>query len=172
MINFQKNEMKRFINTFYFMSRKIILLGVVLLVAGQLAAQTTFLVTVKADGSKTQYALSDVQKIVFSDNAMTVSMASGSDVSDVTCVRFTDQQSGIETLKKEGRIFVFPNPVQTFLTVSGVDKDTKINLLNLNGALLQSIPALDNSTNVNVSSLQQGIYLLQIGEQTVKFIKQ
>jgi len=81
-------------------------------------------------------------------------------------------QTGIKNLKVESSIFVFPNPVKEYITVKGVKKDAKINLYDLTGGLLQSIPAEENSTNIDVSSLRQGTYLLQVGEQTVKFVKQ
>ena len=159
------------------MNKKVFLLGLVLLIAGQfVAAQdgspSKFgLITLTADGTETAYALPDVQKIVFEANTMTVNMKSGDRAKEVICIRF-EQSMGIKTLQSESSIFVFPNPVQTNLTVAGVNKDIKINLLDLKGTLLQSIPAQDNSTNVNVSSLPSGLYLLQIGEQVIKFIKQ
>ena len=145
---------------------------VALLVAGQfLAAQNWRMITISADGSETSYALSDVQKIVFENNTMTVNLTSGSNTPDITCIRFS-AQTGLKTLQTEGLVLVFPNPVQTNLTVSGVEKDAKINLFNLTGTFLQSIPAQENSTSIDVSSLPQGSYLLQVGKQTVKFIKQ
>ena len=154
------------------MNKKIFLLGLILLIAGQFAsAQEWKLITVTADGTETTYALPNVQNIVFKDNTMTVNLKSGDSAAGITCIRF-DQPQGIKTLQSESSVFVFPNPVQTNLTVAGVAKDVKINLLNLNGTLLQSIPAQDNSTNINVSSLPAGLYLLQIGNQIIKFIKQ
>ena len=154
------------------MNKKIFFLGLVLLMAGQfLAAQNTNVVTVSADGTEVIYALPDVQNIVFENSTMTVNLKSGDSATKITCIRF-DQPQGIKTLQSESSVFVFPNPVQTNLTVAGVAKDVKINLLNLNGTLLQSIPAQDNSTNINVSSLPAGLYLLQIGDQVIKFIKQ
>ena len=151
--------------------KKIILLGVVLLIAGQLFAQKSKFTTVSADGSKTVYALSDIQKIVFKDNAMTVKMKSGTDATDVACVSFL-LPADVETVTSKLQAFVFPNPVKTQLTVIGVEKDAKINLLNLSGTFLQSIQTQDNLTDIDVSSLQQGVYLLQIGDRIVKFVKQ
>ena len=80
--------------------------------------------------------------------------------------------TGIKNIKVESSIFIFPNPVKEKLTVNGVKKDATINVYDLAGGLLQSIPAQENSTEINVSSLQQGIYLLRVGEQTIKFVKQ
>ena len=72
----------------------------------------------------------------------------------------------------DGAVLVFPNPVKEYFTVSGVVKDAKINLFSLSGTLLQSVFAQDSATNIDVSGLQQGTYLLQVGGKTVKFIKQ
>ena len=80
--------------------------------------------------------------------------------------------TGIKGVNAESSIFLFPNPVKEKLTVNGVKKDAVINLYDLNGRLIQSIPAEGYSTDVNVSSLQQGTYFLIVGEQTLKFIKQ
>ena len=158
------------------MNKKSFLLGLVLLLAGRLfAAEEMHLITLSADGTEKAYVLSKVQKIVFQNDRMTVNMKSGSDVTDVSCISFLlmePEPTGLENLKPESPIFVFPNPVKTSLTVTGIAKDLKINLLDLSGVLLQSIPAQENSTNIDVSSLQQGVYILQTGDKVVKFIKQ
>ena len=156
------------------MNKKIFLLGFVLLMAGRLfATDESQLITVKADGTETTYALPDVQKIVFENNTMTVNMKSGADATEVTCIRFLlSEQLGIKNQKPATPIFVFPNPVKTNLTVAGVNKNVKINLIDLSGKLLQSILAQDNSTDIDVSSLSSGLYLLQVGGQTIKFVKQ
>ena len=157
-----------------FMNTKGYLLGIFLLITGQfLAAQESKLTTLSSDGTETIYALPDVHKIVFENNTMTVNLKSGSDVTDILCVRFlTSETTWVENLKSESSVFVFPNPVKTHLTVTGVSENVRINLFNLNGILLQSILTEKNPTNIDVSSLQQGLYLLQVGEQIIKFVKQ
>jgi len=156
------------------MSKKIFLLAVVLLITGRLfSEEESQLITLRTDGTETAYALLDVQKIVFENNAMTVNMKSGSDATEITCIRFLlNDNVGIENPKLAPSVFVFPNPVQTNLTVAGANKGVKINLFDLNGKLLRSAPAQENSTEINVSSLPKGLYLLQVGEQVIKFIKQ
>ena len=156
------------------MNKKIFLLSLVLLVAGRLfATGELHLITVSADGTETPYALPNVQKIVFENDSMTVKMKSGTDATGITCIRFLLMDDvGIKNLKPESKVFIFPNPVKTYLKVAGVDKNAKINLLDLNGKLLQSVSAQDNSTDIDVSALPSGLYLLQIGEQVIKFIKQ
>ena len=95
----------------------------------------------------------------------------GTDATGLLLVPKTSD-SGIQRLKAESSIFIFPNPVKESLTVNGVKKNAIISLYDLNGKLLQTIPAEDNSTGINVSSLQSGAYLLSVGGQTLKFIKQ
>ena len=149
-------------------------MGVVLLLAGQLVtAEEPGIVTVTADGVETAYALAAVDKIVFAKNdntTMTVNMKDDAPVTDVVRIYFDAYHSATPTLASSA-VFVFPNPVTAKLTVSGVDADTKINLHSVNGTLLQSIPAQDNATDIDVSSLPAGIYLLCVGAQTYKFIK-
>jgi len=155
------------------MIKKSFLLGLVLLAAGQLLfAQSFKMITLSSDGGKATYLVSDVQKIVFDqgNSTMTINMKAGSDVTNITSVSF-EEVTGIETLKPESTISVFPNPVQETLTVKGVKKDAKITLYDMSGGLLQTVTSQENITNINVSSLQQGVYLLQVDKQVIKFIK-
>jgi len=154
------------------MMKKITFLGLALLAAGQLmVAQTLQLIAVSADGNETTYPVSTVQKVVFENNAMTVKTNTG-DATNITCIKFTqDENEGIKNQKLEPSIFAFPNPVSETLTVKGVKKDAIINLYDMSGALLKTVTSQENSTNVDVSTLQKGVYLLRIDKQVIKFIK-
>jgi len=155
------------------MKLKNFLLGVVLLVAGQLSAQTVQLIAVSSDDTETKYALSDVKDVVFENGTMTLNSKSGSSLSGIIYILFEeDGEEGIKTMQPKTAVYVFPNPVQTKMTVYGVDKDAKINLYSMEGTLLQTIPAQENSTVIDVASLQKGLYLLQVGKRALKFIKQ
>jgi len=96
----------------------------------------------------------------------------GSNAAGLLLVPQLPDGTGINNTKSETSIIIFPNPVKNILTVSGTDKDMKINLFDLSGMLLKSTISQENTTNIDVSSLQQDTYLLQIGKQVVKFIKQ
>ena len=161
------------------MNKKIFPLLVVLLITGQLfAAQVPCLITVSADRSETAYALTGVQRIVFANSAMTVIMKSAPDVTGIVSARFettdptgTDPTS-IADAKAVSSVFIFPNPVKSVLTLNNVETNSKVDLYSVTGALLQSVFTQDSSTDIDVSSLQQGTYLLRIGKQTLKFVKQ
>jgi len=103
---------------------------------------------------------------------MTVKTNTGSDATNITCIKFTqDGNAGIKNQKSEPSIFVFPNPVGETLTVNGVKKDEIINLYDMSGALLKTVTSQETATNINVSSLKQGVYLLRIDKQVIKFLK-
>ena len=155
------------------MSKKNCFLGVVLLMTWQLIqAQEYQMIMVSADGKETSIAILKVQDIVFENGAMTVNMKSGyqDKVVGVTSVQFS-AMGEIDNNELQSDVFVFPNPVQSYLTVSGIDKNVKINLLDINGRLLQTLFSHENSIKIDVSSLQKGTYFLQVGYKTIKFIK-
>jgi len=156
-----------------YMSKKIFLLAVALLMTVRLIiAQEPYLISLSADGIETSYSLSSVQKIVFENSTMTVNMKSGNDITDIMRVRFSMFPVRIENQKFESSIFVFPNPVKTNLSIVGCDNNVRINLFDMNGKLLRSIFSHEKSTDIDVSSLQQGIYILQVGDQIIKIVKQ
>ncbi|MDR1679810.1 MAG: T9SS type A sorting domain-containing protein [Prevotellaceae bacterium] len=152
------------------MNKKNFLLGLVVLAAGQLAAQEMQFATAHNGlGQVTGFqALANKQKIVFENNAMTVYLKSNETITDVHSVIFRSSEvAGIEAPSAQQAFAVFPNPASTSITVSGVAENTTINLFDLNGLLLQST----TEATINVSSLKTGVYMLQAGERVVKFIK-
>ncbi len=63
-------------------------------------------------------------------------------------------------------ILIYPNPTRDVLMIEGVDSQT-LRVYDLQGRLIKT----ENSTQVDVSNLAEGTYLLQIGTQVVRFIK-
>jgi hypothetical protein len=74
----------------------------------------------------------------------------------VTDVENVDSQS----------ILVYPNPTQDALMVQGIEAQA-LRVYDLQGRLLVQ----EEGTQVNVNHLAEGTYLLQIGTQVVRFIK-
>ena len=64
-------------------------------------------------------------------------------------------------------IVVYPNPTQDVLLVKGVELQT-LRVFDLQGRLLKTT----DDAQVTVSDLASGTYLLQVGTQVVRFIKQ
>ena len=89
-------------------------------------------------------ALANIRRITFSTSG------------PVTDVENVDSQS----------ILVYPNPTQDVLMIQGIDAQA-LRVYDLQGCLLVQ----EEGTQVNVNHLAEGTYLLQIGTQVVRFIK-
>lgn len=132
------------------------------------------LVALSADGSETVYELASVGKITF-DGQMVVEDKQGQILQDgVSCVLFAERE--METAlpqveSQSAQLFVFPNPVVEQLTITGTDAQMPLRLFDINGRLVNVFETSDGQTQINVSNLTKGNYLLQIGNQVVKFIK-
>lgn len=75
-------------------------------------------------------------------------------------------QTGIDTPRVKGDIRISPNPVVDRITVTGVDAD-RYDVYSMQGSLLIS----SDSPEIDASSLASGVYLLNAGGQSFKFIK-
>lgn len=72
-------------------------------------------------------------------------------------------------------VAVYPNPVsdKLIITVNNELQNTQVQLLDINGRLLQLVPLNGQSTSVNVRQLSSGIYILRFSNgRAEKFIKQ
>ncbi|MBR2368677.1 MAG: T9SS type A sorting domain-containing protein [Paludibacteraceae bacterium] len=135
------------------------------------ATDVSNLVAVSADGNETTYLLADVQRIeVQADNEtgkMTILQKNGTKVGNYQKILFaTSSHTSLEE-NKELQIFVFPNPVSHTLHFQSVDENTSLEVYNLTGKSVIK----DKGTELDVTSLNQGTYILRINNQYVKFIK-
>ena len=89
--------------------------------------------------------LDNVRKIVFSNESIT---------------------TALENVENSS-IIVYPNPTQDVLYIQGIDAQI-LRIFNMQGNMLQATEGMQ----VSVSHLPTGTYLLQIGTQVVRFIKQ
>ena len=70
----------------------------------------------------------------------------------------------------------YPNPVRTYLNIQGIAKCTTIHLMTLTGKELLSLKACSDfeaqeAINSYLPSLNEGLYLLSIGEKVYKLAK-
>ncbi len=93
--------------------------------------------------------LSNIRKIVFSPN--------------VPSVPTDDAVVGTESL-----YVVYPNPTQDMLHIQGATDTTPLRIYTMEGKLVTST----EGQTINVKSLTNGTYLLQIGTQVARFIKE
>ena len=83
----------------------------------------------------------------------------------------------IETIAevKESGISIYPNPVLSKLKIIGVEKGADYKVLDVTGKLIKS-GKLNESMNIDVSGISNGIYLIGFGKsqkfEYIKFIKE
>lgn len=87
-------------------------------------------------------------------------------IANIQQIVFSDTYTAVEDIVK-GSIVVYPNPTQDVLYIKGIEAQT-LRVYDLHGHALQTT----QGTEVSVSNLPIGTYLLQIGTQVVRFIKQ
>lgn len=134
------------------------------------ANEVSNIVAVSADGDNTTYALAEVNRINVIADANSASMTivdnDGNQYAGYVKILFAEVPADIEELGFT-QVYVFPNPVVNTLNIQGVDENTPLEVYNLTGKSVLK----DKGTELDVTSLSQGTYILRINNQYVKFIK-
>ncbi|MBR5855637.1 MAG: T9SS type A sorting domain-containing protein [Paludibacteraceae bacterium] len=150
------------------MKQKFLFLMVALLFVMQAVA--TNLVVERQNGSTMQQNIALIGKWVFVGEDLQLMDKEGNvlatePINSVRKIIFSDQPTAIENVKQEV-IVVYPNPVQDVLYINGI-ADQTLRVYDMQGRMVQ----ITEGTQVTVSNLSKGTYLLQIGTQVVRFIK-
>ena len=133
----------------------------------------TSLVLLQTDGSQQLQDIATIGKWVFTEENLKLIDKDGNvlaiePIAEVKKIIFSISNSETTTENVAIKsIVVYPNPTQDILHITGVTPQT-LRVFDLQGRLL----IIDNSTQVNVSHLNTGTYLLQVGTQVIRFIKQ
>lgn len=77
---------------------------------------------------------------------------------------------------KQKNIILHPNPSSTFITLEGLEIDSNIKIYNISGILLKSYKTSIDTYQIDISALENGIYLVQIVDfknetKNLRFIK-
>ena len=128
------------------------------------------MVAISADGDKTTYALANVERINVIADATSASMTvvdnDGNQFAGYVKILFAESATDVEELDITS-VYIYPNPVVNTLSIQGVDENTSLEVYNLTGKSVLK----NKGTELDVTSLTQGTYILRINNQYVKFIK-
>ena len=80
--------------------------------------------------------------------------------------------SSIQNTMKEGPFFYIKGHVRDVLHLEGVTPGAEIGIYSANGAQKYLGKSNGKDTSVDVSRLGRGVYILRVGRQAVKFIKE
>ena len=153
------------------MKLKTITTFLVLMFASLLfASEVNSFVAVSADGDNTAYALADIKRIDVNTTgtsaSMTVVLNDGAEEGTYTKLLFAKDITSIDGVG-EVSVYVYPNPVSSTLNIQGVDDNASLSVYSLSGQCVLQ----DKGTEIDVTLLHQGTYILRINNQYVKFIK-
>ena len=159
------------------MNRKIFLLAGLLTLFGSLYAETVLSV-VPLYGNEQNYAVSLIGKITFQDKTMYLSDKSNqvlgwTNVDDIRKITFSaNTQTTLSEVTNGNGVVIFPNPTQDRLIIMGMQDEQSARIFSLHGALIL-IGQMNSFVNeIDVSNLPKGTYLLQVGAEILKFIKE
>jgi hypothetical protein len=159
------------------MKKQILLIGALLCATLSMHATDVESLVVQAKGgNESVQALSGVQRITFSGSTMSVvnKDATHTDytISNVQKLQFGLRSTSAINEESTTSLKAYPNPAKEVLHVEGISKVENLHLYNLTGSELSvSYSKEDNGLQLSIGNLPQGIYLLQINNQTIKFQK-
>ena len=155
------------------MKQKLFFSLLALLMGAQVAA--TDLVLLKIDGTQQLQDIATIGKWVYVGDDLQLLSHDGSvlaqePVLNIRKITFaessgTDTPTSMENIQSTS-VVIYPNPSQDMLIVSGIEAQA-LRVFDMQGRLLK----VENGTQVHVSDLAEGTYLLQVGTQVVRFIK-
>lgn len=69
------------------------------------------------------------------------------------------------------KLEVYPNPAKSFIKISGLEKSAEYEIFSVDGKLIKKGTANPNS-EINISTLVKGTYILKFSNQSIKIIKE
>lgn len=155
------------------MKQKLFFSLLALLIGAQVAA--TDLVLLKTDGTQQLQDIATIGKWVYvgedlqllSHDGVVLAQEPAMNIRKITFAESsgTDTPTSMENIQSTS-VVIYPNPSQDMLIVSGIEAQA-LRVFDMQGRLVKA----ENGTQVHVSDLAEGTYLLQVGTQVVRFIK-
>jgi len=150
--------------------RQLLLFVAMLLAVGNSRAQGVF----KVNGEDIQKTPALITLDYSQIGNILVQFSDGSVVSyNMNLVEFyPNEVSSIQNTMKEGPFFYIKGHVRDVLRLEGVTPGAEIGIYSANGAQKYLGKSNGKDTSVDVSRLGRGVYILRVGRQAVKFIKE
>jgi len=131
-------------------------------------------------GEQIPFALSGKPKITFDSGTITIDETTFqlTDIQNLSFVR-NENETNVTTLYFDGKIHLFPNPVQDELQLSIQipAEGLTYHIFDMNGRLMRTEKIRSENTTINVQDFRQGIYIFNIDQngkpiQSFRIIKQ
>jgi len=149
------------------MNMKHLLMAILLMASTTMWADKYNFLTVSSTGEE-YISLPTIQKITFSDGNCVVTTTNGDytyPLNEIKKMYFTvDDPTAIEALPQEAENLKYENGK---LKIKG---DGMLRIYSANGALVQ-LANVKKGANINLSNLKSGLYIVNMGDKTIKLTK-
>ena len=128
------------------------------------------------DGSTIDKSLSQIRDLSFSTDSLFLTsqtfIKNDYSLDEIRKISFESLVDINESNLTQGDIFIYPNPVMNKLSLGNIsDKPVTANIYRIDGCLVKQATVTKDDAIIKVSDLSEGIYMIQLNETTLKFIK-
>ncbi len=156
--------------------KKLLLFTLMAAASATAGAQNKMIVRQAETGAESSFTLAGIRKLTFADGAMTVTTKAGAaeqtqafELAKVSRVTFGGDATAIDKIKASAVRGTFAYDGTT-VRVAGLAKPATATIYSASGAAVARVAQWDGS-GLNVSALAPGVYMLNVGGQSYKFIK-
>lgn len=146
---------------------KKILLSLVLAIALSGSASAYNYLTIATSTVESSVALAQVKKITFSGSDLVVTSTDGTEtrvgLSTLDRLYFSDEPTAVRAARQDGLSF---RNGRVVASGQGV-----LSVYNSSGAIVRQQTVGSSRTEVNIATLPAGIYIVRLGNQTIKIAK-
>ena len=90
----------------------------------------------------------------------------------VTSEVVIEPETGINNLEAKATFSIYPNPASNMLSIFSENANELITISDLSGKIVYAEQTSEKQTNINISHLNAGMYIVRIGNKTAKFVKE
>ena len=143
-----------------------------------LMASEPGLKVVELNGAEQTIALKQIGRITFENGVMYLydhhnQQLGFSEVNQINRIEIDENATtGIQDVANSNQLHVFADPSLQQIVVFGAHENQTLRVYDTSGRLMMSTNTQPDQTRIDVNGLPNGTYLLQIGAQVVKFLKQ
>ena len=134
------------------------------------AQEVTFTI-VKNNGTTADHVMSSDAKIYYSDTQLFLDSNGETftyNLSELRKAYFTITDNVDEVGNQQ--LTVYPNPANDVLKIRNISDNQTVTIYSVDGKIIKKIEVSDE-TEINVSDLQPGLYIIGVGNEFSKFIK-
>lgn len=151
------------------MKLKNILMGLMLAASTVAVADNYAYLTIDQNNEESSISLSEISRITFDSNNMIIHMANGTKaelpLASLSKMSFTEKDiTGIFAAKNgESQVKLVGGTIYVNAPVGAI-----VTLYNMGGQTVKTVTASSPETQINLSGLTKGVYIVRVGKQSKK----